>query len=100
MAVGIKVMVSDHAYLLATGLALVYADDNWNDFAKSMGMDKSEDVDEMHAELQHFIAHFLFENTEVLAILFAQWGSEKVSAYIESLVKHEHKNAENNGKEV
>lgn len=96
----IKLMVTDGAYILATGLALVYADDNWNEFAKSMGLDKSDEVDELHAELQHFIATFLFENVEILTVLLAEWGQEKLTNYIINLTNHTHKNGENNGEEV
>lgn len=90
----IKLLVTDGAYILATGLALVYADDNWNEFAKSMGMDKSDEVDELHAELQHFIATFLFENIEILAVLLTEWGEERLTNYIVNLTNHTHKNGE------
>lgn len=93
----IKLMVTDDAYLLATGLALVYADDNWHEFAKTMGMDKSEDAYEMHAELQHFIATFIHDNPVILSVLITEWGEKKTTEYINKLLDHKHENGENNG---
>lgn len=100
----IQLIIRSHALEMMSAIALVYAVDNWDEFAKEMGFvngpDGEKGMAEMRDEICHFTAQMLYENDNVLRILFSVWGEEKVQSFVDKMMDHKHEDGEENGESM
>lgn len=75
--------------IIAT-MAMVYAIKNWNDFAKEFKLEDEPELKEMEDDIKHITSRMLYQNHLCLNVLCSVWGAERLTEFVEKMLKHDH----------